>query len=134
MNAKVMTLFNSLTTEAQYQVVVSLEDLANIVSYIMREERERIREEETLNKERATLSVDETITMLGVSKSTLWKWEKAGMLIPLRLGKKVLYKQSDIDEMLRFGKSTRKKGAGRPPKDRSRQNDKNECINKSGVN
>lgn len=36
---------------------------------------------------------------LGVTHTTLWKWEKAGYLIPVRFGKKIYYKKDDLKKL-----------------------------------
>lgn len=42
------------------------------------------------------LTPDEVCTMIGVSKNTLWRWEKDNYLTPIKVGRKSRYKQSDI--------------------------------------
>ena len=36
----------------------------------------------------------------GPDPSTLWRWEKAGYLKPVRIGVKVFYRRSDIDGII----------------------------------
>ena len=36
-----------------------------------------------------------------VSEATLWRWEQSGILIPVRFGRKVLYRVSDILNVLK---------------------------------
>ncbi len=44
---------------------------------------------------------EEARRMLGSpDPSTLWRWEKAGYLTPVRIGVKVFYRQSDIDGII----------------------------------
>lgn len=38
---------------------------------------------------------------LHVDKSTLWRWAKIGYLVPIEVGGKRFYKQSDIDKILK---------------------------------
>ncbi len=45
-------------------------------------------------------SVGKVSEMLQVSKPTLWRWEKTGYLIPVRIGGKVRYKMSDVKQIL----------------------------------
>jgi hypothetical protein len=45
------------------------------------------------------ISKKNIITGLGVSHTTLWKWEQSGYLIPVRVGKKVYYRRSDIEKL-----------------------------------
>lgn len=37
----------------------------------------------------------------GVDPSTLWRWEKAGYLTPVKIGVKVFYRRSDIDAIIK---------------------------------
>lgn len=36
-----------------------------------------------------------------ISEATLWRWEQSGILIPVRFGRKVLYRVSDILNVLK---------------------------------
>lgn len=38
-----------------------------------------------------------TAQRLGVDVSTLWRWEKSGYLKPVRIGRNIYYKISDIE-------------------------------------
>lgn len=58
------------------------------------------RADEAARKETAALSVAETAKMLGVARSTLWKWEKSGYLVPAKVGRKVLYKRGEVERIL----------------------------------
>ena len=35
-----------------------------------------------------------------VDKSTLWRWAKAGYLIPIKIGTKTRYRRSDVQKLL----------------------------------
>lgn len=48
------------------------------------------------------LTPDEVASELGVSKNTLWRWDKIGYLSPVRVGRKPLYRRSDIDCILQM--------------------------------
>ncbi|QVJ81948.1 MULTISPECIES: helix-turn-helix domain-containing protein [Prevotellaceae] len=45
------------------------------------------------------VSKKSVITGLGVSHTTLWKWEQRGFLVPVRVGKKIYYRRSDIEKL-----------------------------------
>ena len=51
--------------------------------------------------EEGYLPKKEVMERFGVSSSTLWHWSKDGYLVPVKLGNKVLYRASDIEEVLR---------------------------------
>lgn len=45
------------------------------------------------------LTPDDVAIELGVSKNTLWRWDKMGYLSPVKVGRKSLYRKSDIDAL-----------------------------------
>ena len=49
------------------------------------------------------LRVCDVCDTLQVCKSTLWKWERAGILKPIRRGKNVFYRKSEVRNMLLNG-------------------------------
>ena len=65
-------------------------------------EANRKREQETRQAE-ALLTTAEVKAKLGVSSTTLWRWQNSGYLTPCKMGRKVLYRQSDIDLLLKGG-------------------------------
>ena len=46
------------------------------------------------------LSRDEVADLLNVTKPTLWRWEKINYLVPFRMGGKVLYKLSEVKDIM----------------------------------
>lgn len=41
----------------------------------------------------------------GPNPSTMWRWEKAGYLTPVKIGVKVFYRRSDIDALIKSNES-----------------------------
>lgn len=75
-------------------VTVTAEDLrafamevANQVIFSL----DRVSEEETV-----WLSAEQVAQRLGVTRATLWRWDKMGYLTGTKFGKKVRYKESDV--------------------------------------
>ena len=54
----------------------------------------------TIREERGVVTRKEAIRRYGVSSSTLWRWEKCGYLVPMRLGTKVVYEEDAIRKAL----------------------------------
>lgn len=53
------------------------------------------------NKEKPEmLTVKEVRDMFRISRTTLYNWIEKGKLTPLRPGKKLLFKRSDIEKLL----------------------------------
>ena len=48
------------------------------------------------------LTIPEVCDILHVSSNTLWRWGKSGYLVPNKVGRTPMYRQSDID-ILRGG-------------------------------
>lgn len=46
------------------------------------------------------LTADTVKDTVKVSDSTLWRWAKAGMLVPVMVGGQKRYRQSDIDRLV----------------------------------
>lgn len=47
------------------------------------------------------LTADETAEMLGVDKSTLWRWNKCGYLSNVKIGSKVRYRLTDVESLMK---------------------------------
>ncbi len=50
-------------------------------------------------KDEVYLSADEAAKELQVTKPTLWRWDKNGYLQPVKVGRKCLYRLSDINSL-----------------------------------
>ena len=50
-------------------------------------------------KDEKFLSVDEVAEELEVTRPTLWRWNKIGYLQPVKVGRKCLYRLSDINSL-----------------------------------
>ena len=77
------------------QIVVNREDLKFIFVEWMQEELNK-----RTKKQEVYLSRTKTALMLGVTLSTLWRWDKENYLKPVRVGSKVLYRESDIQNVI----------------------------------
>lgn len=77
---------------------VDKEDLKKILIEIL---DERDRQKAAAEKEEKYLNVGQIKAMYGISRSTLKNWEKDGYLRPCKLGRRVLYPKSIIDQKLK---------------------------------
>lgn len=77
------------------QIVVNREDLKFMFVEWMQEELNK-----RTKKQEVYLSRTKTALMLGVTLSTLWRWDKENYLKPIRVGSKVLYRESDIQKVI----------------------------------
>lgn len=53
------------------------------------------------NEEPELIPRKTAMNRFSISEATLWRWEQSGKLIPVRFGRKVLYRVSDILNVLK---------------------------------
>ena len=53
------------------------------------------------NSDESFITKKEAMLGFGVSHTTLWKWQKSGYLVPVKVGKRVYYKRSDIENIIK---------------------------------
>lgn len=81
------------------QVVVNVADLKELfLDWKEESELNRKKETETL------LTPDEVVSKYRISKVTLWRWAKDGLLKPVKMGRKSFYRQSDIERVFDLDK------------------------------
>lgn len=79
-------------------VTVSLADLREFALELIEESRRM--GEATAQDADEEMSAADVRKRLGVSKGTLWRWEKGGYLVPAgRVGRKVIYRRSQIESL-----------------------------------
>ena len=52
------------------------------------------------NKPVELLTRQQVVEIIGVNKSTLWRWQKKGILISIKIGGKGRYRKSDMEKIL----------------------------------
>ena len=50
------------------------------------------------------MTPDEVARKYRISKVTLWRWDKDGLLKPIKMGRKSFYRQSDIERVFDLNK------------------------------
>ena len=84
-------------------VTIRLGDLLEANEALVRKVRREVeRELEQRREEYGDTLVprEDVLRMLKVDPSTLWRWEKAGYLSPVRIGVKVMYRKGDLDRVI----------------------------------
>lgn len=86
-------------SEGKVQLVINAADLKELVNQWM-DERDAEKEAERKSVESDQLvSSGEAGIILGVTTATLWRWAKNGYLVPIKVGRKNVYRKSDIDRI-----------------------------------
>lgn len=79
---------------------VKLSDLLESNRQLINETRDQLEQQIIESKEESYPTVDEVVSLLGVSKTTLWRWSKEKYLNPVEIGGKRRYRMSDIKKLL----------------------------------
>jgi len=82
-------------------ISVTLSDLFEFSEELVRNSKKQL---EQIISDEATekyLSIDKTAELLGVDKSTLWRFGKRNYLNPVEIGGRRRYKLSDINKILK---------------------------------
>lgn len=88
-----------ISSNSQIQLVLNKADLKELfLEWKEESELNRKKETETL------LTPDEVANKYRISKVTLWRWAKDGLLKPVKMGRKSFYRQSDIERVFDLDK------------------------------
>lgn len=88
-----------ISSNSQIQLVLNKADLKELfLEWKEESELNRKKETETL------LTPDEVVSKYRISKVTLWRWAKDGLLKPVKMGRKSFYRQSDIERVFDLNK------------------------------
>ena len=92
-----MSIKNIIDQGRNVQIVVNAADLKELILEWINEKDSQI---QAAKEEDQYLSPNETVTILKISKPTLWRWEKHDFLVPVKIGGKKYFRKSDVDKLL----------------------------------
>jgi predicted DNA-binding transcriptional regulator AlpA len=82
-------------------VAVSVEDLAKFGRGLIEQAKIEFANQVDGN---TPIPFDEALKILGISKTTAWRWAKEGYLVPFKVGGVNFYRKSDIQKIVEGGK------------------------------
>lgn len=94
-----MKINEVLATGAPLQLVVNVMDLKEL--FLDWQEELSLKAQ---NAESPLLTPTEVAEKYRISKVTLWRWDKMGLLAPIKIGRKSFYRQSDIERVFELNK------------------------------
>lgn len=95
-----MNISELVRNGANVTLAVSISDLHEWSKGLIAETKRELEQSVVDEKSETYLTAKQTSEKLDVDLTTLWRWEKQGILLPVRAGKKRRYKMSDIKSML----------------------------------
>jgi hypothetical protein len=97
-----MDLFDVIQNGGSIKLEVTGADLLQFANTLIERAKEvyRVDSMPVIDGEETWLTTEEAAQFCKVSKTTLWSWQKAGYLVPSKLGKKKCYALSEINKIL----------------------------------
>lgn len=92
-----MNIAEIMSSGANVQIVISALDLKEAFLDWSEEIRMQLKAEK---EEEKFLSAKEAALKMGVSLSTLWRWDKEGYLKKIKIGDKIRYRESDVINLM----------------------------------
>lgn len=87
-----MNVLKNLSNAAQTIIITDADTLREAFKQWQKEEAEKLQKE----RENTRICAKEAAQRLGVTLSTLWRWEKEKYLVPIKVGKRNTYRLNDI--------------------------------------
>ena len=81
-------------------IAVRAEDLVEANNRLIDKVRSDLEKELAQRQGVTYMTRDEVIEKLSVAPSTLWRWQKRGYLVPVKVGGENRYRSTDIDRIL----------------------------------
>lgn len=95
-----MSLQEIIQSGANVSITIGTSDLLQFANHLIRSTKEELESSVLAKKQETYVKPKDASKILQVDLSTLWRWNKMGYLMPIEVGGKRLYKQSDIDAIL----------------------------------
>lgn len=91
-------IMRSNSTSQQF-FLVSAQDLIDVIDTSVKKTIQELKESVSKSNNDNLVPLKEVAETLNVSRCTLNRWNKDGYLIPIKIGRKVFYRQNDINEI-----------------------------------
>lgn len=76
------------------------EDLLTFAESLIAKAKEQLLPVMVSAAQEQLLSKKEVLEKFNVCPTTLWNWSKSGYLVPVKIGRKVSYRQADIERLI----------------------------------
>lgn len=83
----------------QQLFIVSAQDLIDVIDTSVKKAIQELEESISKSNNDNLVPLKEVAETLNVSRCTLNRWNKDGYLVPIKIGRKVFYRQNDINEI-----------------------------------
>ena len=95
-----MAISEILSSGANVSITISANDLRTFLTEVAQEVMNKEKAAEAAKNDVEMLNQAQVCSYLGVSKATVWRWEKKGYLRPsTRMGSRPMYLKSEIEKL-----------------------------------
>lgn len=94
----IMSLVESDASDVTLRV--KPQDLVDFADFLIRRYKAEVCPAIVNAAKETLISKKEVMEKFGVCPATLWNWERAKTLIPVRIGRKVSYRQADVEQLI----------------------------------
>lgn len=95
-----MNIPELIRSGANVTLAVSIDDLREWHQEVIKDTKKELECMITDANTETYPSAEKVCEILDINKTTLWRWEKKGYLVPVKVGGKRRYKMSDIKSIL----------------------------------
>ena len=97
-----MAISEILSSGANVSITVTADDLRVFLAEVAQEVMNKEKAAQAAKNDAEMLNQAQVCSYLGVSKATVWRWEKIGYLRPAtRMGSRPMYNKTDIEALKR---------------------------------
>ena len=95
-----MAIKDILTSGANVSITVTADDLRTFLAEVAQEVMNKEKAAQAAKNDVEMLNQAQVCSYLGVSKATVWRWEKIGYLRPsTRMGSRPMYNKTDVERI-----------------------------------
>ena len=95
-----MAIQDLLSNGANVSITVTADDLRVFLAEVAQQVINQEKAAQAAKNDVEMLNQAQVCSYLGVSKATVWRWEKIGYLIPsTRMGSRPMYRLSDVEKI-----------------------------------
>ena len=95
-----MEIKDIITSGANVSITVTADDLRTFLAEVAQEVMNKEKAAQAAKNDVEMLNQAQVCSYLGVSKATVWRWEKIGYLRPsTRMGSRPMYNKTDVERI-----------------------------------
>lgn len=95
-----MTTIDLLVANPNISITVKASELQNMCTSLIEGAISSYKREVEAQPDDVLYTIKQVCQILSVDKSTLWRWQQSGYLVPSKIGGLPRYRKSQIDELL----------------------------------